>query len=1429
MTHSWSMGMLITVLSLLPAITPTGQAAEVEVPAPQWHPWIEPHDDDWRIDWRNTWQATLEATRAAWPEPHTPQVERRRHLQQIQLLRALLERFTDAAPDQRAAAYEQIAEHYAALGTTYERDAALRELVMASGEHPEHQFPVLSELLEGGDEPYFGPARVRFAAPRVLAMVRQEKADVPAELHAKALQANSKLARGEGRLFTAQQAARALAQLEEVEWAVEWAMQQQEAMRQDAGLGGASSEPALPVARDLRERWRALADRTPLVVPATLLSEAGQRTALHQHDERRHRAMWLEIDAALRAQRGAGAAVQHEPDAEELPTPSVSGDPAALTELMAAYRRDPLSERLHVAMLRWAEHALRTGVAGIGERLSEDVLAHSVKHAHRDTAQRLLTLAQAQTSPPSDRGPADPEARQPDLRVLHQPAVHPWPIRALGQPHPFFAQHFSSTAPGLQAAEVDLVLSAPGVIACYGPGDTAPRWVRHLPSGWSYDEDQGDWAHMQRRIVPPGRFRVAVSDELLITRWGLDATHEQMTTLVALNRADGQMRWSTAGDPAWTNLRPVGDPVVADGRVYALAQGRGLVVDLSLVCLSARTGRMLWERKLMSQDPTVSFEHARNLHPFNLTQFGSGLTVHCGAVYALTNLGVVMRIDARDGVVEWTHRYGRAADRSNWRALLGRSGGGPHVVAGKVIFAPRDHSGVFALDTDSGALAWQQPILPSDRLVGPQGDRVVFAGGGHAAAIDAITGERVWDAPLPGRLLAATIDRRGHAIFSTPDGLWQHAPDAAASLERRDVGLDEAPSALLVHANRLVALSPAPAHVQPQPKPPGVTADTAAKTLLPHWQRAAIQPQLYTPPAHAAGETPQVLMRCGSLLRLLQPEHAEPVRWRRFVPPAFEAVGWSEDILALVYHDRVLGLDRRSGAVRWRQRLDYTPDEVSLRISTEGTHALIWPGQYRSMAGLASQADTMTMLDLSTGEILWQQSYEGRPQNRLVPLVILWDQDRFHIVDERSHNAIAVRRSDGLPLGHSRYLPDGVKMKSAAVSGERVYVAAKDMNSTGYAYFRCESHQGRLIATDVLLFPDPAYAPYEPFHEVLAREDPAALAGAAAQTPRRFGAGAGRTFLIAGEPHQPVLEGIDLASGQTTFRSEPFTVGSRVPWMVRRAVERDGRLLTLSPVIHREHLGAKTRTLPDRSQHLRVDAWDLASGEHLAGAQLAGVPDDLSQIRWIGDTLVFATGDSVSLFRMAQLNEPPTADTAIAVPRLDRPIQIDARLDDWPNADPEHAEWTLRHDGERLIGRVVLEAAAARPHHGSGDSTGGDWLELVIGPRDKPWHLALGAVVAGEADCHTLEGHQGPADPPITAAVRHEPLADRLIYEFAVPLEAMDVQPGETLRGGLVAWSDVGAAWLPLRRTLIGGTVIQSAHPIPSGLVRFELLQVQDE
>jgi outer membrane protein assembly factor BamB len=174
-------------------------------------------------------------------------------------------------------------------------------------------------------------------------------------------------------------------------------------------------------------------------------------------------------------------------------------------------------------------------------------------------------------------------------------------------------------------------------------------------------------------------------------------------------------RWAIEGAP------------VCDGQTVFLGlRHTTFRSEAHVAALDAGSGRLIWQRPVCSAD---SPGHGmRNEATHNL------LTLHGDALYYNTNLGAVAALSKRDGAIRWAYRYerargGRFADlpRNFQRDL------NPCVYHNGLVFtAPTDSMDIFALDADTGLLAWKCSFLPTDdqplQLLGVGSGKLIAAG-----------------------------------------------------------------------------------------------------------------------------------------------------------------------------------------------------------------------------------------------------------------------------------------------------------------------------------------------------------------------------------------------------------------------------------------------------------------------------------------------------------------------------------------------------------------------------------------------------------------------------------------------------------------------------------------------------------------------------
>jgi outer membrane protein assembly factor BamB len=252
-------------------------------------------------------------------------------------------------------------------------------------------------------------------------------------------------------------------------------------------------------------------------------------------------------------------------------------------------------------------------------------------------------------------------------------------------------------------------------------------------------------------------------------RWEFDARGGFAGAIAGCDAKTGTAEWTVHQTPALPRFIPLADPAYEEGRVYFAALGvTGQAVHpLFLVCLSAESGRLVWERHVGSCVAPAGRIGGRGLQgpqSLGIVAFGNPVTVYGGAVYLAPDTGFVARCDARDGTLEWARSYEKDGDWGRRPArvpeeVLHRRGSRPAVVDAAVLAAPRDSAALLCLDRDSGALRWRHTGVPLDEIVGVYRKRVILRGAQSLVAVQVTSGKAVWEqafeVPVRGRPVLA--------------------------------------------------------------------------------------------------------------------------------------------------------------------------------------------------------------------------------------------------------------------------------------------------------------------------------------------------------------------------------------------------------------------------------------------------------------------------------------------------------------------------------------------------------------------------------------------------------------------------------------------------------------------------------------------------
>ena len=1199
-----------------------------------------------------------------------------------------------------------------------------------------------------------------------------------------------------------------------------------------------------------------------------LLKEDAEGKSLLPWKDTRYSSLWVLLDRHLAAQEPAALAVlrkAQEEDARRL----LRTSGASPRELLTAFRWYPWASASHQALLRCGEDELRRGHAGLALRAFQDVRSHASDAGTRSRAQVGAWLALAQDGEgraalerafegvPADAAlpwlgkgekakairerlaatPA-PEAEPPPAlsalgrATLRMPPVGLWPPVLLTRDMPReLAVAISPLLARPQPWEGGTLVAGPELLACFGDDPNRPLWTR---TACRSTGDQGklildDVCH----TVVPGRFQPAIADGRAFTRWGMDETHQFLTDVAAFDLRSGEMVWSTAGDPAWSGLWPAGDPAVADGRVYFLALLKGYasvlpVSSISLVCLDAQTGRVLWKRALASQNLTLLTSSRSNYREqqFDLAHYGSAVTVHQGAVYCLTNMGFAARCDARDGVVEWAANYPQVQLRWNVRNVVQQQGAPPCVVGGHVLFLPRDGQGAFALEASTGKMAWDNPFVPSAEAVGVADGLLLASDTRSVGAIDAATGRLRWHRDFGEGLLGRPMLAGSAVCVGTPSGLQRLAAATGASLEAADWGPAGPMPAFALRGRTLVGITAESVGSDREPtrRPLNPQAPAAHGPLrLPLaecWRLPRPNPTLWVPPPEAKLDGKLFLASRG-VLECLQMTAQGAVEWQRGLEPGHRAVAWAEGALLLVYPRSVAAIDGSSGRLRWQTDAPFT-----IRQWQEAPPYLVL-GDYEGEA----RSRRTCVLDLASGKMLWHRQFNefgGTYENYFHG--IGWDGKSIHLLSTlrlpgADHVDVVCQPKDGTITAIRPFLPKGREWPLLFDVGEKFgfYV---DQSKVAYSFdldgsqphlrYKTDLHDldprmlKRLRRTRrarkvqsaaqwVQVYQYEDYPTYRHSHWVFQRGNP----DYQLRRPRPGVIRGDRLFEIDG--HQTVRVVDLLARKEVAEHSIQLPAGYAA--RVLDYQEEGDQMVVVSGVERGPYASAM---VPYR---LEVDLFDKATGQHRARQVLDDIPywrfitqrqwqsaqEHETQVAW-GDGLLFVT-DADGLVALASSAAPagPSDRVVHIAHQAPQPVAVDGWLEDWdlrsaipvPGRGGRTGRLYLAHDDDNLYLALAFPSSAARPRRGCGDYGGGDWIELGLSTNHGSYHWGIGADGRNRAVWDNLDSNSLPGE--ARGAIRHDPLARQTLCEIALPLKEIVRTKGPRWRKlglSLAVWED---------------------------------------
>lgn len=1202
----------------------------------------------------------------------------------------------------------------------------------------------------------------------------------------------------------------------------------------------ASSPPMYMTAPGLTAKLETATDADAPAVAASLdaaFAADPYAAALVRVDHHRHAAAWpllaarvAELPAAARNALGQlqQQAVDLAPD-----------DPDGQTALRL-FRRYPMNAALQRAMLDRGERDLWSGRAHAALRAFEDVMAWTgdTDLRARATVGRWAALAALgdpdleaamKTTPdaaplPWRGGTAPAERVKQQLRTPPPPKA---PVTAGGQisvlkspPWPWWPQNFAAMAAEEAAASFTQLgagvvgggegvwLTSPGVLAGYAPGSSQPAWSLPLASIPAAARETG------REATVPGLFEPALQDGVLFTRCGTSADGARLSDVAAVDGRTGALQWTTATNPAWRTRWPISDPVVADGRVYVLVLTyldgrRALLVPVGLVCLDAATGRELWHRTLALQSVEVLMStrlRREDVRAADLSHYGTKVRVHRGAVYCSTNMGMIARLDARDGLIEWVRHYDRITLGSQWARVFRRVGGQPVVTGDRLIVAPRDYPGILAVDRGSGELLWAQRDLPSQRMLGLAAGLVLTCDDAHVAGVDPADGAIVWARRIEGGLLQLP-QLSGDRLYVAGGGEAMVLDAASGAVAASLSGLPQELAGWGVSDGRVWAVSSAPADTTaPARLLPAAQSLRAASSGTPGlplqltWSLNRSRPFLLPASAYRADD-PRWAVRSDNLLDVIDLREAQPWRWQRRIDPGLEHVVWGRDVLVLVYSDRVVVAEAGDGRLRGAWPLPHAVKRTDI-----AGHSLL----------IRDDSSAMTVVDLDTGRLAWSRDWTGYEGFKLDQAsvagreLVLVGQNRG-----KRRMALFADLADGRILRRTEHYEKvlngtaltqlvGRELVGLTKSGKLYRLALDDGKVAEFKAKSTSDFSHNRVVLEVM----------PPWVQVRRHRQTSRSADFEHWLYRLDDLGYVSHFSNDSKPMGDHLATVsrdkltitNLRTRKATGTFNLPTASGRSPSVLSLRSVPDGWVAVVGMI-------GSDRSWP---QWLRVVRYGGGGGDPVADQMLDATECWSSamgaeRVNWAGAALLVAHPAGLDVYAPGQ---PPADGGALQLTGLEKAVVIDGRADDWPEARvrPDHAEdgatLQLAWQEWTLTGCVTVPADSPRTWPGGGEVSTGDRLVIAMtADGGTPLRLALGVDEQGRFAASEVV-------PGAVSAIHHDPVTRRLTYEFALPVQTYRIRRGDGVEGirlSLEARRD-GQTLLRLGQGIAGADVVRLKH-----------------
>ncbi len=543
-----------------------------------------------------------------------------------------------------------------------------------------------------------------------------------------------------------------------------------------------------------------------------------------------------------------------------------------------------------------------------------------------------------------------------------------------------------------------------------------------------------------------------------------------------------------------------------------------------------------------------------------------------------------------------------------------------------------------------------------------------------------------------------------------------------------------------------------------------------------------------------------------------------------------------QGMLLLVYPDRLVAVDARTGNRRWGAATAFASDHVTI----EGERVIA--------CDLDGRRFNASVYETATGRLIWNRQLPSslEPLFWSGPRGIAVAGDNLYAIGHQKTpreevSAWTIRLSDGTIIGQRTLLPPG--------SGETRYVATDGLRGCAQAVGN-GGGDWRFHWFDLAEASPPAEAriigtPKRPSWEYVHTQVEGDLvyitmrdsdegrahyvlplrgtAQAARNTAPCFVRG-DKYYTIANHTVKAVRLQTQTAVGQYTVPPRPEPDEYPVILDVR---EQGGRLVVVTATEQRAPAGNSRKRNPRHSpssarkvelNNPRVDLFDLATGGHLAGAELGEI-DFWKPTEFSGrsgrsgrqslavvfeEGLVLAGRNSIHVFGREASRTPTHDPTEVLTSyRRSAPAGAQGEEESWPmeslvvDGVRRQGDGRVRisHDDEEIRIAVSYQDDAIAPRRGRREFSTGDWLDVSLRTNLGLCRFGAGLDASGRVVLENLCDGELPRG--MRCVARQDIAGGQHIYEISIPLrEILHKSADDSWRGigvRLVVWEDASA------------------------------------